>query len=80
MTINVLFFGVTADVAGKRSMEISVGDNASTRAVFDQVKAQYPELQDHKLLFAVNQEYLVAGEHLVRDGDEIAIFTAVSGG
>jgi len=36
-------------------------------------------LRSHKLLVAVNQEY--AGDAMpLKDGDEVAIFTAVSGG
>jgi molybdopterin converting factor small subunit len=33
----------------------------------------------HQLLFAVNQEY-ASGDEPLKNGDELAVFTAVSGG
>jgi molybdopterin converting factor small subunit len=41
--------------------------------------AQFPLLEKHKILIAVNQEYADADTELA-NGDEIALFTAVSGG
>lgn len=39
----------------------------------------FPGLASHKLLYSVNQSYAAGGERLKSD-DELAIFTAVSGG
>src|SRR5688572_24601543 len=77
MKVNVLFFGATADAVGKRRLVITVAEDSPAQAVFDQVMEEYPGLKSHKLLFSVNQEY-ARGEALVRDGDELAVFTAVS--
>ncbi len=79
MKVKVLFFVATADVAGKRSNEIDVADGSTSGAVFDAVLSSYPAIRSHKLLFAVNQEYSDGSEKL-REGDELAVFTAVSGG
>ncbi|HEX2639117.1 MAG TPA: MoaD/ThiS family protein [Pyrinomonadaceae bacterium] len=79
MKLNVLFFGATAEAAGTRSMAVNVGPDATVQIVFDSILAERPKLASHKLLFAVNREYS-NGEEKVNDGDEIAIFTAVSGG
>jgi len=79
MKVNVLFFGATADVVGKRSLDVPVEDGTPAGAVFDQVLSDFPQLKGHKLLYSVNQEY-GAGGKIVGDGDELAIFTAVSGG
>ena len=79
MNVNVLFFGATAAVVGKRKIEIPIGSNTLAKAVFDQVLDKFPQLKDHRLLFSINQEYS-DGERTVVDGDELAIFTAVSGG
>lgn len=79
MKVNVLFFGATAEAAGTRSMDINVRPGATAQIVFDSILAERPKLASHKLLFSINREYSTGGEK-VNDGDELAIFTAVSGG
>ena len=79
MDISVLFFGATANTVGERSIEISLPDCATSNTVFEQIKDKFPKLNSHKLLYSLNQNY-ATGDEIVRDGDEIAIFTAVSGG
>ena len=79
MKINVLFFGATAELVGSRKVETAVSESAVAAGVIEQLHLEYPNLKDHKLLFAVNEEY-VAEDFPLRDGDELAIFTAVSGG
>ena len=78
-TVNVLFFGATADITGERKISIQLPPDAHSRNVFEQVVEKYPKLSSHRLLFSLNQEHAY-GKELVRDGDELAIFTAVSGG
>lgn len=79
MNIQVLFFGATADIAGRRSNEINLPTETMAKTAFDQILAEYPLLAARRLHFAVNQEF-ANGEEILKDGDEIAIFTAVSGG
>jgi len=79
MNVRVLFFGATADDTGRRSIELSLKDESSADSALGEVLAQFPRLKNHRLLFAVNQEY-VSGEHNLSEGDELAVFTAVSGG
>lgn len=79
MQIRVLFFGATAQEVGVRSKEIDLSDNAIATDLIDTVVAEHPILGRHKLLFSVDQEY-VSGDVTLKDGDEVAIFTAVSGG
>ena len=57
MKVTVLFFGATADVAGKHSEEVEVPKNAQSREAFDLAIREHPSLASHKLLFSVNQEY-----------------------
>ena len=78
MTINILFFGATADVVGTRRTQME-SQGIIVRDLLQQITADHPQLARHKLLFAVNQEY-VPSDTEVNPGDEIAIFTAVSGG
>ena len=49
--------------------------------VFGEILESFPHLKNYgkSLLFSVNQEYSDGSEN-VKDGDELAIFTAVSGG
>ena len=79
MKINVLFFGATAELAGSHKIETAVSGAAVAANVIEDLTIRYPILRDHKLLFAVNEEY-VAEDFPLKDGDELAIFTAVSGG
>lgn len=79
MKVQVLFFGATADAVGKREIEIELTEKARAEEAFRRIVADYPQLERHRLLFAVNQEYASGGE-LINDGDELAVFTHVSGG
>ena len=79
MKVNVLFFGATADAVGKRAVELDVAGESKSRAVFELVLAEHPSLESHKLLFALNQEY-ATGTETLKENDELALFTAVSGG
>jgi len=79
MKVQVLFFGATADEAGMRETEIDFPEDAKADEVFGEIVDKFPRLANHKLLFAVNQEY-ANGDEVIKDGDELAVFTAVSGG
>ncbi|HXG86475.1 MAG TPA: MoaD/ThiS family protein [Pyrinomonadaceae bacterium] len=79
MKVQVLFFGATAEEVGKREIEISLAEETKADAAFDKIVEKFPQLKRHSLLFAVNQEY-AGGDETINDGDELAIFTAVSGG
>lgn len=79
MKVQVLFFGATAEATGKREIEINMENGAKADDVFQRVIANFPQLRKHSLLFALNQEYS-KGNEIIKDDDELAIFTAVSGG
>ncbi len=79
MKITTLFFGATADAVGDRVIEIELPAGATAGEAVAAVVERFPALAKQSLLFAVNQEY-VGRENRVGDGDELAIFTAVSGG
>lgn len=79
ITINVLFFGATAEETGEREIELEFAANSKAGDVFAKIIAEYPQLEKHALLYAVNQEYS-KGEEIIKNGDELAVFTAVSGG
>jgi len=79
MKVSVLFFGATADEVGKREIDLEISENTKAAEVFGGIVRNHPRLADHKLLFAVNQEYS-SGDEIINEGDELAVFTAVSGG
>lgn len=79
MIVKVLFFGATAAEAGLRVVDFQFERSLSAQEAFADVLETYPELKKHKLLFARNQQY-IKGDEVVADGDELAVFTAVSGG
>ena len=79
MKINVLFFGATAEAVGTREIEMVFIADTKSRDAFAEIKEKFPQLNEHKLLFAVNQEY-ANGDESIGNGDELAVFTAVSGG
>lgn len=77
--VKVLFFGATADAAGEREVEMMLDNSITAEKAFAQIVEKFPRLNGHKLLFARNQEY-IKGDEPIADGDELAVFTAVSGG
>jgi len=77
--IDLLFFGATADISGVRRGKRRVSPEIKVSKMLEQLIEEYPKLSTLKLIVSINQEY-VSGEEIVRDGDELAIFTAVSGG
>ena len=79
MNVRVLFFGATADEVGERQLELSLDESLTVYDAFKETLKSFPTLEKHKLLFAVNQEYVSENRQL-RNGDELAIFTPVSGG
>ncbi len=79
MKVQVLFFGATADLSGERKIEYSVEKAETADNVFKEIVKNFPRLTKHKLLFSINQNY-AQGDEIIADGDELAIFTTVSGG
>ena len=77
--MKVLFFGQTAEIVGTRELEISLNEATKANVAFAEIIEKYPKLKENKLLFSVNQEYST-GEEILQQDDELAIFTAVSGG
>jgi len=79
MKVQVLFFGATAAATGEREIEFDLAEQTKTADALQEILGKFPQLKRHSLLFAVNQEY-AGGDEIIKSGDELAIFTAVSGG
>jgi len=79
MLVSILFFGATADITGQRRVEVAIAPETTASEVSQNLIAEYPRLASHKIHISLNQQY-ATGDEIVRDGDEFAIFAAVSGG
>lgn len=83
MNVKVLFFGATADSVGVRESEITLENEMNANAAKNLIVKTFPALETNhdvkSLHFAVNQEY-ANGDEIIKEGDELAVFTAVSGG
>lgn len=79
MSITTLFFGATADLFGAREIKFDDVNGSTVGEVLARLKQTNPDLNRHKLLVALNEEY-VSLDASVKDGDTLAVFTAVSGG
>jgi molybdopterin synthase sulfur carrier subunit len=79
MSVKILFFGATADATGNSEIIINENGFSNLHSIVEELSETYPRLTSHGLHFSINQQY-ATGDEAVQDGDEIAIFTAVSGG
>ena len=77
--MKVRFFGATADAAGLREVAIALPDPTPAGEILREISTRYPRLAGRDLLIAVNEEYADT-EAILNDDDEMAVFTAVSGG
>ncbi len=79
MKINILLFGATAEIVGSRAFAHEADDQVSVADVFLQLSTEHTQLRNRQLSCAINENWASPEDHLA-DGDELAIFTAVSGG
>ena len=79
MPIKLLFFGSTAAVTKMREYELPFPGPMTALQVLDLVSIMFPGLGSLRLQIAINQQH-ASYDDTVRDGDELAIFSAVSGG
>ncbi|PWI34255.1 molybdopterin synthase sulfur carrier subunit [Vibrio albus] len=80
--IKVLFFAQTRELVGTDSLELEANyaDVEALRANLSERGDKWSlAMEDGKLLAAVNQT-LVAPQHALSDGDEVAFFPPVTGG
>ena len=81
MNVHVLLFAQCADIVGSREIDREVEDGSTANDLVKDLVGQYPRLSglDRSIMLSVNQEY-VEREHVLTDGDEVAMITPVSGG
>jgi molybdopterin converting factor small subunit len=78
-TIQVLFFGATAEIARTRTLDLTIAKDLTSDLLLKKMVEQFPALASHRLHLSINQQY-APGDQIILEGDEIAVFTAVSGG
>ena len=81
MRITVKLFAILRDRAGTGEMSLDVTDGASVSMAIVQISQTKPGLRENlsRIATAVNREY-VKPDHILRDGDELALIPPVSGG
>lgn len=81
--MRILLFGITRDIVGSSSLELSQAESSRVSTV-EQLKAHlahaYPDLKGlSSLAIAVNNRYAHENDHITPN-DEIALIPPVSGG
>jgi molybdopterin synthase catalytic subunit len=81
MHITVRFFAMYREQIGTGQREIDLPDNSTAQDGYDAALADHPALAglQSSVMLMVNQDY-VEPDHVLRDGDELAIIPPVSGG
>ncbi len=81
MQIRVRLFAILRDRAGTAEMTLDVPANSSVGAAITSVGERTPAVREFlsRTAFAVNREY-VKPDHVLNDGDELALLPPVSGG
>src|SRR3990170_3904948 len=81
MNVNVRLFAGLHDLLGQREIRIELADNATVAELRRELARRYPVVTPYlpTLICAVDEEY-VDTEHLLKDGDDVAIIPPVSGG
>jgi MoaE-MoaD fusion protein len=81
MKVQVLFFGVLKEVAGRSSETVELPEDSAAQSVLTKLMEKYPRIRESlpSIAIAVNQQYCKSDTKL-RDGDEVALLPPVSGG
>lgn len=79
ITVKVLYFGVAADISGKRNEDLQLPADTTVREASQKILLAYSDLNERSLTYAINQEY-ADGSETLKDGDELALIPPVSGG
>lgn len=80
-TVNVRLYAGLQDMIGARDVQLQVPDGATIGQLRDRLGEEYPVVQAFlpTLVCAVDEEY-VPSDHVLHDGDNVALIPPVSGG
>ena len=81
MKVRAEFYSRVKEILGASALELSLPKNATVNDLFEQLKETYPKLRDFEksMLFGVGVEF-VDRNHVLNEGDVIAIMPPVQGG
>ena len=80
MQVQILFFGITTDIVGSKSIHIDFSLGMTVASIKEYLSENYPKLNNYKnFSVAVNMEYST-DDVAINSGDVIAIIPPVSGG
>ena len=81
MTITVQLFAALAEAVGTHTLSLDLPTGATVSDALDQLASTHPRLSADraKVATAVNLSY-VGADHVLIDGDELALIGPVSGG
>jgi molybdopterin synthase catalytic subunit len=79
--VNIRLFAGLHDMVGKRDLVMELPDGATIGQLRDRLGEEYPIVQAllPTLVCAVDEEYVPA-EHVLAEGDRVALIPPVSGG
>ena len=79
--VHVRLFAGLHDLVGKRDLVLEMRDGATIGDLRDQLGEEYPIVQPFltTLVCAVDEEY-VPSDHVLHDGDDVALIPPISGG
>ena len=81
INVTVLLFGACKEVAGVGELSCDLATPATAATAWEEIKRRFAELErfERSALVAVNEEH-AQRNHLLNEGDTLAIFPPVSGG
>jgi len=81
MKVKVRFFALQRKATGKSELEIKLEEKTTINGLLEALMAQYPELKKlaEFTVVSLNQNHANRCE-LLRDGDEVVLFSVVVGG
>jgi molybdopterin converting factor small subunit len=81
MNVTVRFYSYFKDITGCEELVESIPAGATLGQLHEQVAARFPKLQAmrNSTLTAVGVDYQTR-DHVLQDGDEVALFPPVQGG
>src|SRR5206468_3100949 len=79
--VHVRLFAGLHDMIGKRDVTLELPDGATIAQLRDRLGEEYPIVQPFltTLVCAVDEEY-VPSEHVLREGEDVALIPPISGG
>jgi molybdopterin converting factor small subunit len=81
MKVRAEFYSRVKEIFDASAFELSLPEKATVNDLFDQLTQRYPQLRDFEksMLFGIGVEF-VDRDHVLNDGDTVAIMPPVQGG